>query len=593
LLAALLVSACDDDPGGVSIPPRPDVPTRIQIAWENPRPQGNDLRRMWGFSDGSFVAVGDGGTVLERVDGTWTSHDTPARSDLHGIWADRRDNIYVAGFDGTIIHFNGDTWRRVSCPTTTDFYAVWGKGNDLFVAGLEGRVWRSHSGAWTEYVVSPGTRFRALWGYATSDVYVAGSGAKLFHFDGSAWTQITIAVNPQATVEIRDLWGPAPGSLSFVAGSGLVWFQGSTWTSFSVAAYNVYGLWGFTLEDQVAISAGTSSHWVGGNFSWFATPTEEPLFDIWGRTPDDCVAVGRFGNVAHFDGTGWQPLNTGSQSDIRDVHVGTTDILAVGEHGAILRRAGDAWIDDSTVDPGYELSGAWMSDQGTRVAVGRYAPDGVQWRQAVLMGASGAMSDVGPVGDAPQYLDVWGSANDDIYVAGWGGEIVHFDGAGWSEIMPDSGDTAAFRCITGTGPDNILCVGRSNDLTGLAARFVGFNWEVTRIPMTEVLYGAWVESPTSAFAVGAIGALLRFNGTEWKAMKSPTAETLLCVAGKSSTDVYAAGWRGTIVHYDGTRWVEFLPATGRNLHAVSLLPSGDVLLGGDVGALVTFRPPQP
>ncbi len=588
MLLVLAVLACSEDPVGIN--PQPPSLGKAQLAtitWEHPLPQGNDLRRLWGFPDGAFYAVGEAGTILHYNGSTFSLADSPTRSDLHAIWAGGPDDVFVAGLNGTLLHYDGLEWSAINARTQRDFYAVWASSSaDVFLATGDGRVRNYSSGSWTEHVVAPGKRFRALWGYGHNEVYVAGSDATIYRFDGATWTRILIGTNPNATVEIRDLWGPEPGTFSLVAGSSIAWFDGVAWRAESVIATSVYGQWGFDFDNQVTVSAGLSTHWVDGVQSWYPTPTAEPLFDIWGRATDDYYAVGRFGNVAHFDGNGWEALNSGSFSNLADITVTPTGFVAVGSQGSVLRRTATTWIEE-TVPAGYDLSGIWESVEGSAIAVGRFSPDEVQWRQAILVNTGAGWVDAGTPGTAPRLFDVWGSASDDVFAVGWAGEILHYDGAAWSVVAGLGQDAAFLHSVTGASASSVFSVGRTNDLSGLVAHYDGAVWRSTTIPGAEELYGVYVKSPAAAFAVGSLGSIFRYDGTSWESMQSPTDEALLCVWGSDSGDVYAAGWRGTLIQFDGTCWRELLISTNRNLRGVvGDVDSGDLFLVGDRGAII-------
>lgn len=526
--------------------------------------------------------------VLHYDGATFSMMDTPTRSDLHGVWADSPTNILAAGFDGALIHGDGVKWTRVQVPTQSDFYAVWASSpTDAFLATSDGSVWNRQNGEWTQYVVAPGRRFRALWGYGHDEVYAAGSNGTLYRFDGATWTRIPIGTNPNATVEIRDLWGPAPGTFSLVAGSSLVWFDGSAWRAESVIATSVYGQWGFDFDNQVTVSAGLSTHWVDGVQSWYDTPTPEPLFDIWGRATNDYYAVGRFGNIGHFDGSGWTSLNSGSFGNLGDIANTPTGFIAVGAQGSILRRDASGWIEDG-VSTGYELSGVWQSDAALAVAVGRHSPDGVQWRQAILMNTGAGWVDAGTPGIAPRLFDVWGDASNDAFAVGWGGEILHYNGSTWSIMSAGTDDAAFLHSVTGTSGSSIIAVGRTNDLHGLVARYDGSTWHSSILSATEELYGICTVSPTVAFAVGSLGSIYRFDGTKWQSMHSPTNETLFGVWGFSESNVYAVGWEGTLLQFDGASWRNLLISTNRTLRGIAGdVASDKVFFVGDRGTVIT------
>jgi hypothetical protein len=582
-----LVIACDRNPI-IPPPPTPPPPLRVEVQWQRPLPQGNDLFRMWGFGDGSFVAVGEAGTVL-HYDGTAaTLVDTPTREDLHGIWASGSDDIYACGFNGTLIQFDGLKWNVVNTPTREDFYAVWASApGDVFVAGADGGVWNLNAGTWTEYVVAPEKRLHSLWGYTHTEVYAGGPMGALYRFDGSTWTRMIIFGDPALDAEIYDLWGPAPGSISLVDRWNILWFNGTTWNGISVVQSNGLGLWGFTLNQQIAVSDGVSTHWVDGQRRSYPTPTAEPLFDVWGTSMSNLYAVGRSGSIAHFDGAAWEALNQESLMNLHDAWVTSIGAIAVGTGGTILRQNGSEWTEEN-LGATYEFAGVWETP-GLSVAVGRYAPNNIDWRQAILMNTGSGWTDVGPVGSAHRLFDVWGTSASDVYAVGWAGEILSYEGGTWSVVDAGDGDAAFLMSVSGTSPDNVFAVGRTDDLRGLVCRFDGATWTKTTLDQVEELRGVWVESTGSAFAVGSSGTILRYSDAMWSSMQSPAALELFCVWGVSANDVYAAGWEGALLHYDGTAWRELLPATNRSIKSISGRSANEIYLVGDQGSILLFQ----
>jgi hypothetical protein len=254
--------------------------------------------------------------------------------------------------------------------------------------------------------------------------------------------------------------------------------------------------------------------------------------------------------------------------------------------GTVLRRAGADWSEE-TLGSQYELAGGWSTD-GLSIAVGRYAPNHIDWEQAILMNTGPSWGNVGPVGTAHRLFDVWGRDATDVYAVGWAGEVLHYNGVVWSVADGGSGNTAYLKSVSGTY-DTVIAVGRTDDLRGMICQYDGLTWVKTTLNDTEELFGVWVESATSAFAVGAKGAIRRFDGTLWHKVNSPTQTPLLCVWGSSRTDIYAGGINGTLIHYDGTVWRELLPATNRSINAISGQSSNNVLLAGDKGSILLLE----
>lgn len=530
------------------------------------------------------MAVGDAGAIVRFSSGTWTLYDSSTHNDLHGIWALSPSDVYSCGLNGTLLHFDGVNWRAETTPTTRHLYSVWGSGSSLFVSGTGGSIWRRQGQAWQEFVIAPGERFGCLGGYSAADIYAGGSNGLLYHFDGATWNRIVVFNDPLYDTEILDMWGPSPGKMAFVDRYNLLWLDGTNWGVAEVRDENAYGIWGFSLQQLVAVSAGSSTRLSNGLTTGFYTPVDQPLFDVWGTGVSDYYAMGRYGTALHFDGTGWQALSHGSVRDLRDVEVTPTGGLAVGQYGTILRRAGSAWTQED-VAPKYDLAAVWTIGP-TEIAVGRVSPDGVNWREAILKHAGQVWSDVGPIGPAQRLFDVWGSSPTDVYAVGWAGELLHFGPFTWSFSFLGNGDTAYLKSIDGSASNNVVAVGRTNDGHALICRFDGATWLTSELGDVEELSAVWVQDSDRAFAVGSGGAIRRFSGSQWRRMSSPTTEPLFCVWGASASDVYAGGVDGTLIHYDGNGWRKLIVSSTRSIYAISGRSPDEVFLAGDKGSIL-------
>ncbi len=70
---------------------------------------------------------------------------------------------------------------------------------------------------------------------------------------------------------------------------------------------------------------------------------------IHGTGPDDVFAVGKNGNIWHFDGSGWSPMESGSTLDLQGVFaLSPMEVYAVGARGTLLRFDGASWISESS-----------------------------------------------------------------------------------------------------------------------------------------------------------------------------------------------------------------------------------------------------
>jgi hypothetical protein len=147
---------------------------------------------------------------------------------------------------------------------------------------------------------------------------------------------------------------------------------------------------------------------------------------------------------------------------------------------------------------------AWALVAGLLLAMG---PAGVQAQE-------GGWQWQNPLPQGNSLYGVWGSSGSDVFAVGYGGTILHYDGATWSPM--NSGTSSS-------------------------------------------LYGVWGDSGKDAFVVGYPGTILHYDGATWSAMSSGTSHWLNGVWGSSGHDVFAVGEGGTILHYSGVPFLIYLP----------------------------------
>lgn len=183
------------------------------------------------------------------------------------------------------------------------------------------------------------------------------------------------------------------------------------------------------------------------------------VLSIAGRSPTDMFAVGGDPNdgrgplVLHYDGDGWQRLDSGGSGALWWISVTPIDgdFYMVGEHGQILQfnPTSKEFTRHTTPDNTSTLFGIWGPAANNLWAVG-----GDTQNQAVVWHFDGDMwtvqdvSAVVPEGVPTTLNKVWGRATDDVYAVGETGVILRFDGEAWS-LAPSGVSTALFTVHSG------------------------------------------------------------------------------------------------------------------------------------------------
>src|SRR6266576_2345660 len=237
--------------------------------------------------------------------------------------------------------------------------------------GMVGSVGRP--GTWAVVSVPTTEGLTMVRGSGATDVWLAGD-TTILRWDGQHWNSLP---NP---------WGP-PGA----SATGL-WVNAPSDVWLGAAQQYAY-------------------HWSGTAWTTTRLNDNRRAWAIWGNATNDVWAADcGVGYLGHYDGTGWNHLN--SQDGGPAIWgSGTSELWAVGDSGAIVHYNGSAW--------------SLIPNSPTT---------------ATLHG-------------------VWGTAANDVWAVGDSGLILHFDGSGWSKSV--SPTTRALRSAWGSSSGDVWAVGDS------------------------------------------------------------------------------------------------------------------------------------
>ncbi len=314
LALLLLTAGCPTDPA-------------VDTTWREAFDASDTGWRMniWGtsptelYSAGGSLAEG----VLVRFDGTeGTEVELPAAFPLlNWTIGFGSDDIHVVGNDGTTLHFDGTTWTVLDSSTDQDLWGVWGAAsNDVWAVGGTARA--------------------------------AGGVPTLIHFDGSAWSSVTVpALTPTSVHALFKVWGSSATDVYVVGDSGaVVHYDGSTWEEVLVGAEDdLVAVWGTGPDDVTMVggrSNGIAAHWNGTEWRTESLSPLPGLNGVWMREPGVAHIVGLRGTIAVFD-TASFTYEEALPDEVLDYHAvfGVDgELFAVGGNLAVPSGArGMAW----------------------------------------------------------------------------------------------------------------------------------------------------------------------------------------------------------------------------------------------------------
>jgi len=285
---------------------------------------------------------------------------------------------------------------------------------------------------------------------------------------------------------------------------------------------HLLGVWGASPTDVFAVGvSGTILRYHDSTWSEMPSPTAEKLADVWGSSGSNVYAVGD-GTILHYDGVNWQPIPGVSPNHHLNAVWGSgpTDIYTVGQfipsgEGVILHWNGSTWEDHGKVvgpfGTAMQFNDVWAKSSNEVYVVGHngvsstlrgvpYVFDGDwEWQHATW-----------PV--TRTLYGIWGpDGPDELFAAGmtygggpWNAVALHYDPpAGWDSPL-DVADTHAFRSVSGTAENDVYVVGYD----GRILRYDGAGWSTMASGTTEVLQDVWMDASGQGFAVGGNGTIL-------------------------------------------------------------------------------------
>lgn len=203
-----------------------------------------------------------------------------------------------------------------------------------------------------------------------------------------------------------------------------------------------------------------------------------------------------------------------------------------------------------------------------------------------LMHFDGGTWSAVPSGVSSGLSSLWGSSSSDVWAVGAGGKILHYNGTSWSQVA--NGAANDLNWVWGIGANNVWAVGENDTLLGGPGEFWhwdGANWTKVTTSINGPLYSVWASSPGDIFACGAAGLIMHYD-TKWTKKASGTANDLFAIWGSAPNQVFAAGKLGTVVKYDGTLW-KTLPAGTTTVDLNAIFGDGKtVYIVGNTGTML-------
>jgi len=254
------------------------------------------------------------------------------------------------------------------------------------------------------------------------DAWAVGEGGVMLHWDGMKWSEVSSGFRSS----IHGFWGASPDDVWAVGGDILHW-DGNNWSKVDGVPYWSTDIYGFSADDiWVVTGRGIVYHWNGLAWDFVNLNVNLKLWAVWGSSPNDIWVVGENGIAFNYDGDAWARVSTGTGQDINDIWgVASDDIWAVADFEVLLHWDGMNWTCFDIETPPFltipYLEGIWGTASDQFIAVGELS-EGEQGSGAILKWDGNSWTYER---NKVRGLQVWGTAPEDIWIAGREGEFYH------------------------------------------------------------------------------------------------------------------------------------------------------------------------
>ena len=255
---------------------------------------------------------------------------------------------------------------------------------------------------------------------------------------------------------------------------------------------------------------------------WIKTASERlegELTAIWAFAEDDIFVGTDEGHVYRFDGSLWSQSYRKSSMlrlPILDIWgTSNTNVYACTGYmvGTVLHFDGSTWSETDMPSPVNYCKAVYGFSEGDIYMIAfSFTAYNLIYHNSIGHPQEWELVDINSLsGLELNCRSLWGSGGDDVFIGGYQGQIIHWNGQNWK--LMDSGTTETITGIWGSSSDNVFAASKSKII-----HFDGGNSERwTEMSIPSMQYMSWINgfSGSAILAGGSEHKVLRYDGNIW------------------------------------------------------------------------------
>ncbi|MBF0452802.1 MAG: hypothetical protein HQK75_19015, partial [Candidatus Magnetomorum sp.] len=510
----------------------------VNQQWQlEPSETTNDLNAIWGLSGSSIYVGGYAGQMIHFDGSAWSPDTSNTSYEIWGIWGSAANDIFAVCTSGKIIHYDGASWSLMTSNTPNLLNDVDGNAfNDVYACGYSGTIMHYAGSSWSEQTSGTNTTLTKIICLGTNAVFAIG-GSEILYYNGSTWS------NYSAANTVYDIWGVSGNDVYAVGSSGKIYhFDGSSWSEMTSNTIQILkGIWGKSSTDIYAVGNVTILHYDGMSWSEMPQNFNQNFIDVTG-TNDEVFAASSYG-IYKYNGINWSETTMDSFWE-EFVNIGYIPAeLMVMNDGRIIGANSSYYMQYSGTVWTYENTGVSLTVKdiwsdgtdifivGTDGNISHY--DGATWSQL-------------STGTTLDFYGIWGTRKNNLYIAAENGTVFHYDGTTFTSVSLNT--STYFNTIWGSGFSDIY--------VGTYRSFFHFNgreWErmdpgLTSSDSAIALYG---RHSHDIYLAGTNGKITHSNGFCWSSLASGTSSHFQTIWLQKADEIYAGGDLDLLAQSDG------------------------------------------
>jgi hypothetical protein len=478
------------------------------------------------------VSPGGGSYVTSSYPATLESMD----ASFNAVCGAGTRDLYALG--PAILHYDGSHWGTIEPPFGSygTFRMAMGFPDGALVVSDGQRTYLRKDAAWTD--ISDGERFaNDMWGNAPDNLY-AVSYDRVRHFDGVAWSPVTLPENTRGLLAIS---GRATGEVVVTGERGtVVRYDGAQWSTMEIDTLDTYRYVAVTSSGRIFTAdynavfevTGSTRHGIlGGILQGPLLCTDgDVLYAVGSLAFDDSYFV-----IGRYQEDAWHNVAL-DHGEVRTLWAGGGNVIAGGWSNFLWRGTADGGSKETVCAQRGDLVCATSIDGAIFAAgQGAYRYENGEWTN---LDKESTTRDV--------VWDIAGRNRYDIYAVGRE-MILHYDGSQWTWVNGGFGNYLNAVWVDNTG--DVWVAGDD------VHRLHGSTWAPAQIGDGNMrVYDMWGMDETM-YAVGSRGRAAICKNGVWRQVQTGTDNALVAVWGFDENHVYAVeGDSNEIVYYNGSTW---------------------------------------